>query len=107
MVLNLCSATPAFLICTYVDDLAIAVPETSMVSDILAMLRQRFVIEEGEGRPIDFLLGIAIRQDLKAGTISMDMSTSRKPVCHLWGFVTCNGFCQSDSECLERAARGL
>ena len=57
-----------------VDDLTLCVPEAAHADEFLAMLRERFVIDEGEGKPIEFLLGMAVHQDLQAGTIRMDMS---------------------------------
>ena len=39
----------------------------------MSMLRSRFEIDESEGRPIEFLLGMAIEQNLKAGTVRMNM----------------------------------
>jgi len=62
------------LVCVYVDDLVYAVPDDSCAADFLTMIRERFVVEEGEGKPVRFLLGIAVHQDLAAGTISLDMS---------------------------------
>ena len=34
----------------------------------------RDVVEEGEGKSVEFLLGMAVHQDLGAGTISVNMS---------------------------------
>jgi hypothetical protein len=61
------------LLCVYVDDITYAVPDDDVAAMVLAELRQRFVIGEGEGMPIEFLLGIAIHQDLNAGTVKLDM----------------------------------
>ena len=36
-------------------------------------LRKRFVIDEGEGKPVEWLLGMAVTQDLKAGTAHLNM----------------------------------
>ena len=55
------------LVCVYVDDIVYAVPDDSCAADFLTMIRDRFVVEEGEGKPVEFLLGMA-------GTISVDMS---------------------------------
>ena len=49
-------------------------PDDSCAADFLTMIREHFVVEEGEGKPVKFLLGIAVHQDLAAGTISLDMS---------------------------------
>lgn len=40
----------------------------------MSLIRERFVIEEGEGKPADFILGMAVKQDLAAGTIKLDMA---------------------------------
>ena len=37
------------------------------------MLRSRFEIDESEGKPTEFLLDMAIEQDLNAGTVRMNM----------------------------------
>jgi hypothetical protein len=34
-------------------------------------LREQFVIDEGEGKPIELLLGMAVSQDLAVGTVHM------------------------------------
>jgi len=62
------------LVCVYVDDLVYAVPDDSCADEFLSMIRERFVVEEGEGKPVEFLLGMAVHQDLGAGTISVNMS---------------------------------
>ena len=51
-------------ICLYVDDVTYAVSYPALADQFLAQLRERFVIEEEEGKPIEYLLGIAIYQDL-------------------------------------------
>jgi hypothetical protein len=57
----------------YVDDVTYACSSQTAADDFLAELRKRFVIDEGQGKPIDFLLGMAVDQDLKAGTIHLNM----------------------------------
>jgi hypothetical protein len=47
----------------------------------MSALRERFVIDEGEGKPIDFLLGMAIDQDLVKGTVSMNMEALITRLC--------------------------
>ena len=42
----------------------------------MALLRERFVIDADEGQPIDWLLGMAITQDIDAGTVHLDMETA-------------------------------
>ena len=56
---------------TYVDDYTFAVSEDAGHGYSMSMLRSRFEIDEYEGRPIEFLLGMAIEQNLK-GTVRMD-----------------------------------
>ena len=62
------------MIFTDVDDLTYSVPDEAEADAFLAMMRERFVVDEGEGKPIEFLLGMAVKQDLAAGTIRMDMA---------------------------------
>lgn len=63
----------SILVCCYVDDFTYATPDLETADFFLAELRERFVIDEGEGKPIDFLLGMAISQNLEKGTIHMNM----------------------------------
>ena len=62
------------LFCVYVDDIVYAVPDDSCAAYLVTVIRDRFFVEEGEGKPVEFLLGMAVHQDLLAGTISVDMS---------------------------------
>ena len=62
------------LCCLYVDDCLYSVPDAAQSDAFVTMLRERFVIEEGEGKPADFVLGMAVKQDLTAGTIKLDMA---------------------------------
>jgi hypothetical protein len=57
----------------YVDDVTYACSSQTAADDFMSELRKRFVIDEGQGKPIDFLLGMAVDQDLKAGTIHLNM----------------------------------
>jgi hypothetical protein len=59
--------------CTFVDDITYGVSDQDTADAFLAGLRERFVIDDGEGKPIDFLLGMAISQDVDAGTVKMSM----------------------------------
>jgi len=61
--------------CTYVDDVTFACSSQDSADWFMRALRERFVIEEGEGKAIDFLLGMAIDQDLEKGTVSINMET--------------------------------
>jgi hypothetical protein len=49
------------------------VSDPALADIFLAELRERFVIDEGEGKPIDFLLGMSVTQDLAEGTIHLNM----------------------------------
>ena len=69
------------LVCLYVDDVTYAVSHPALADQFLAQLRERFVIEEGEGKPIEYLLGIAIHQDLDKGTIHLNMETLISKLC--------------------------
>jgi hypothetical protein len=61
------------LVCCYVDDITVGVSDPSLVSTFMAELRERFDVGDDQGKPVDWLLGMAITQDLKAGTIHMNM----------------------------------
>jgi hypothetical protein len=69
------------LVCTYVDDITFAVSDADMVDPFMSQLRERFVIGEDEGGPIDYLLGIAVDQNLDAGTIHMNMELAITKLC--------------------------
>ena len=69
------------LCAVYVDDCAIGASSQAAFDVFLAELKERFVIEEGEGKKIDFLLGMAIDQDLEKGTISINMEMMITKLC--------------------------
>ena len=54
-----------------VDDLTFGVSNQDTADELMRDLRERFAIDEGEGAPIDFLLGMEITQDLAKGTVFM------------------------------------
>ena len=60
------------LACSYVDDLLFATASQSTADMFMAELRERFVIDEGEGHPVEWLLGMAVSQDLIKGTVSFN-----------------------------------
>ena len=64
------------MVASYVDDLTFAVSDQSQHSYFMDLMRARFEIDEGEGAPVEWLLGMAIQQDLEAGFIRMDMETA-------------------------------
>jgi hypothetical protein len=68
-------------ICTYVDDLITGVSDPSLMDQFLGEIRERFVIEEGEGKPVDYLLGIAVSQNITEGTIFMNMENAITKLC--------------------------
>jgi len=59
-------------------DILVAAPSDAAANSFCAELSERFVIDEGKGKPVDFLLGMSIVQDLKAGTVSLSMETAIK-----------------------------
>jgi hypothetical protein len=61
------------LACVYVDDITYATVDQETADGFLAEMRERFEIDEGEGQPIEFVLGMAITQDLNKGTVHMNM----------------------------------
>ena len=64
------------LVVTYVDDCTFAVSQPTDHEYVMSMLRSRFVIDESEGAPVEWLLGMAIDQDLAKGTVRMNMETA-------------------------------
>ena len=66
---------------TYVDDVTFVVSDDADQAYFISMLRSRFEIEDGEGKPIQFLLGMAIEQNLGAGTIIRIYGGSDSQAC--------------------------
>jgi hypothetical protein len=62
------------LVCCYVDDITYAVESKEIGDAFLMDMRKRFFIGEDEGKPIEWLLGMAIKQDISRGTVSMNMT---------------------------------
>ena len=56
----------------YIDDLVICLEDPKRMPFIMSQLRERFTIKEGEGAPVDWLLGMRVRQNLDEGYISID-----------------------------------
>lgn len=69
------------LVCTYVDDVTYGVSDQATADAFLTLMRSRFVIDEGEGEPIDFLLGMAVHQDIVKGTVRLDMEMAITKLC--------------------------
>jgi hypothetical protein len=63
------------LVCCYVDDITYAVENKEIGDAFLDDMRKRFFISEDEGKPIEWLLGMAIKQDVVKGTVSMNMAS--------------------------------
>jgi hypothetical protein len=63
------------LVCCYVDDITFAVSDPSIGEEFLKEMRERFFIGKDEGKPIEWLLGMAIQQNVQKGTVSLHMST--------------------------------
>ena len=59
--------------CTYVDDITFGVSDDVTADAFMAELRERFVIDEGEGKPINWLLGMSVTQDIDQGIVHMNM----------------------------------
>ena len=70
------------LACAYVDDVTFGVPDAATCDLFMKELRSRFVIDEDEGAPVEWLLGMAVTQDLEKGTIRMDMETYITKLAH-------------------------
>ncbi len=56
-----------------VDDLLYGVVDSASADAFLAELRERFEIADGEGAAADFVLGMAIKQDMSLGLIHLSM----------------------------------
>jgi hypothetical protein len=63
------------LVCCYVDDITYAVSDPAYGETFLKEMRDRFVIGKDEGNPVEWLLGMAIEQNIENGTVSLSMST--------------------------------
>ena len=63
------------IVAVYVDDVTYATDSDEMAAEFLAGMRERFDIGADEGNDVEWLLSIAIDQDLKAGTVSMSQQT--------------------------------
>ena len=57
----------------YVDDLTYAVSDQETAEEFLKDVRERFIVDDNQGKPIDFLLGMDIEQDIELGTIHLNM----------------------------------
>ena len=57
---------------THIDDITYSATDRATADELLTSLKERFVIEDGEGEPVSWLLNMKIHQDLAAGTIPMN-----------------------------------
>ena len=64
------------MVASYVDDLAFVVSDLVQHAYFVGLMRSRFEIDEGEGAAVEWLLGMAINQDMVEGFIRMDMETA-------------------------------
>jgi hypothetical protein len=69
-------------VCCYVDDLTYSAPDLETATIFLNMMRDRFVIDDKEGQPIEWLLGMAINQDMEKGTVHMSMEVMITKLAH-------------------------
>ena len=70
------------LACSYVDDITFGVPDVETRDLFMEMLRKRFTFDDTEGGPVEWLLGMAIKQNLAEGTISMNMEMAITKLAH-------------------------
>ena len=66
----------------FVDDLTYSAPDLETATIFLNMMRDRFVIDDKEGQPIEWLLGMAINQDMEKGTVHMSMEVMITKLAH-------------------------
>ena len=59
------------MVALYVDDITFAATTDELAEEFLEDMRRRFTIGEEEGKDIEWLLAMRIKQDLKAGTVSL------------------------------------
>ena len=66
-------AKSSSLLPSYIDDITFSVTDTETRDFFMHELTERFEIGEDEEKPIEWLLGMLIIQDIEAGTITMSM----------------------------------
>ena len=59
------------MVALYVDDISFAATTDDLADEFLEDMRKRFTIGDEEGKDIEWLLAMRIKQDLKAGTVSL------------------------------------
>ena len=59
------------MVALYVNDISFAATTDDLADEFLDDMRKRFTIGEEEGNDIEWLLAMRIKQDLKAGTVSL------------------------------------
>jgi len=60
-----------WIVASYVDDCTVACTDDAARDELMAEMRERFEIKDGEGEAIHYLLGILIQQNLEEGTIRL------------------------------------
>jgi hypothetical protein len=83
------------LACTYVDDITFSVTDVQTRDLFMDMIRKRFTVDQDEGEPVEWLLGMAIHQDLDQGSISMNMEMAITKLAH--GVLTTEELAKSKS----------
>jgi hypothetical protein len=59
------------MVALYVDDISFAATTDDLADEFLDDMRKKITISEEEGKDIEWLLAMRIKQDLKAGTVSL------------------------------------
>jgi hypothetical protein len=67
---------------TYVDDITFSVTDVQTRDLFMDMIRRRFTVDQDEGEPVEWLLGMAIHQDLDQGSIPMNMEMAITKLAH-------------------------
>jgi hypothetical protein len=88
------------IIAAYCDDLTIACKSDAVRDGIIAELRQRFVIKDGEGGRIRWLLGVKITQSLADGTTQLSQELAIDKVAK--AFLTPSGFVEDTRPSSDR-----
>ena len=73
-------------IASYVDDCTVCVEDDEARDELMAEMRQRFEIKQGEGEPIKYLLGILIQQDIEKGTITLTQELAAQKLADVFSY---------------------
>ena len=66
------------MVALYVDDISFAATTDDLADEFLEDMRKRFTIGDEEGKDIEWLLAMRIKQDLKAGTVSLSQKREKR-----------------------------